>query len=101
MRARGITMPLLLGMPGPIDRTKLLSMATKIGVGESTRFLAKNKGFFARLAAPGGWTGQKFLEECATVADEARVAHRGPARLHLQPDRRDRGVAPGAAGATS
>lgn len=68
MRTRGITMPLLLGMPGPVDRTKLLSMATKIGVGESTRFLVKHKGTFARLAAPGGFTGQRFLEECATTA---------------------------------
>ena len=68
MRARGITQPVLLGMPGPIDRAKLLSMATKIGVGESTRFLSKNAGFFAKLAAPGGWTGQKFLESCSTVA---------------------------------
>jgi methylenetetrahydrofolate reductase (NADPH) len=65
MRARGITMPLLLGMPGPIERTKLLAMATKIGVGESTRFLAKHKGTFARLAAPGGFTGESFLEKCA------------------------------------
>jgi methylenetetrahydrofolate reductase (NADPH) len=68
MRGRGVTMPLLLGMPGPIDRAKLLTMATKIGVGESTRFLAKHKGTFARLAAPGGFTGQRFLEECAGVA---------------------------------
>jgi methylenetetrahydrofolate reductase (NADPH) len=68
MRGRGVTMPLLLGMPGPIDRAKLLTMATKIGVGESTRFLAKHKGTFARLAAPGGFTGQRFLEECAAVA---------------------------------
>ncbi len=65
MRKRGITMPLLLGIPGPVDRTKLLSMATKIGVGESTRFLAKNKGTFARLAAPGGFTGERFLEQVA------------------------------------
>ncbi len=65
MRGRGITMPLLLGMPGPVDRTKLLAMATRIGVGESTRFLAKHKGTFARLAAPGGFTGQRFLEQCA------------------------------------
>ena len=65
MRARGITMPLLLGIPGPVERTKLLAMATKIGVGESTRFLAKHKGTFARLAAPGGFTGEKFLEKCA------------------------------------
>jgi len=65
MRKRGITMPLLLGIPGPVDRTKLLTMATKIGVGESTRFLAKNKGTFARLAAPGGFTGERFLEKVA------------------------------------
>jgi methylenetetrahydrofolate reductase (NADPH) len=75
MRARGVTMPMLLGIPGPIDRTKLLSMATKIGVGDSTRFLAKHTGTFARLAAPGGFTGERFLERCAPVLarPEARV----------------------------
>jgi methylenetetrahydrofolate reductase (NADPH) len=67
MRSRGITLPLLLGIPGPIDRTKLLTMATKIGVGDSTRFLAKHKGTFARLAAPGGFTGERFLEQCAPL----------------------------------
>jgi methylenetetrahydrofolate reductase (NADPH) len=67
MRGRGVTMPVLLGIPGPIDRTKLLAMATKIGVGDSTRFLVKHKGTFARLAAPGGFTGERFLERCAPV----------------------------------
>jgi methylenetetrahydrofolate reductase (NADPH) len=65
MRKRGITMPLLLGIPGPVDRTRLLAMATKIGVGESTRFLVKHKGTLARLAAPGGFTGERFLEKVA------------------------------------
>ncbi len=65
MRTRGITLPLLVGLPGPIDRTKLLGMATKIGVGESTKFLAKNKRLFAGLAAPGGFTGERFLEQVA------------------------------------
>ena len=65
MRKRGITQPLLLGVPGPVDRAKLLAMAGKIGVGESTRFLVKHKGTFARLAAPGGFTGEKFLQKCA------------------------------------
>lgn len=67
MRGRGITMPLLVGIPGPVDRAKLLGMATKIGVGESTRFLAKHKGTFARLAAPGGFTGERFLAQCAAT----------------------------------
>ena len=88
MRKRGITMPLLLGIPGPVDRTKLLSMATKIGVGESTRFLAKNKGTFARLAAPGGFTGERFLEKVRARAVPAGDAGRGAARLHVQPGRR-------------
>ncbi|WP_207769197.1 methylenetetrahydrofolate reductase [Nocardioides currus] len=70
LRARGVTMPVLLGMPGPVERTKLLGMATKIGVGESTKFLAKNKGLFARLAAPGGFTGESFLEKCAPALGE-------------------------------
>jgi methylenetetrahydrofolate reductase (NADPH) len=65
MRKRGIAMPVLLGIPGPVDRAKLVSMAGKIGVGESTRFLVKHKGTFARLAAPGGFTGEKFLRKCA------------------------------------
>ena len=80
LRGRGITMPLLLGIPGPVDRTKLLSMATKIGVGESTRFLAKHKGTFARLAAPGGFTGERFLEKCAPALAEPRPLVEG---LHV------------------
>ena len=80
MRARGVTMPVLLGMPGPVDRTKLLAMASKIGVGESTRFLAKHKSTFARLAAPGGFTGQRFLEECAATASRPDAGIEG---LHI------------------
>lgn len=80
MRKRGITMPLLLGIPGPVDRTKLLTMATKIGVGESTRFLAKNKGTFARLAAPGGFTGERFLEKVAPALSPPEMLVEG---LHV------------------
>ena len=80
LRARGVTMPLLLGIPGPVDRTKLLGMATKIGVGESTKFLAKNKGVFARLAAPGGFTGETFLQRCAPALGEPRALVEG---LHV------------------
>ena len=55
-------------------------MATKIGVGESTRFLAKHKGTFARLAAPGGFTGESSCEKCAAALSAARAAVEG---LHV------------------
>ena len=80
MRGRGITLPLLLGIPGPVDRAKLLSMAGKIGVGESTRFLVKHRGTFARLAAPGGFTGEKFLLRCAAGLADPGL---GLAGLHV------------------
>jgi len=75
LRARGITLPLLVGMPGPVERAKLLGMATKIGVGESTRFLAKNTSVFARIATPGGYNPRRFLEKAAPDlgADDALV----------------------------
>ncbi len=75
MRARGITQPLFVGVPGPVDRAKLLGMATKIGVGESTRFLVKHRRTLTRLAAPGGFTGERFLDKLAPAfgAPEANV----------------------------
>jgi methylenetetrahydrofolate reductase (NADPH) len=53
LRRRGVRLPLLVGAPGPVERTKLLGMATKIGVGQSLRFLSKQRSVFARIAAPG------------------------------------------------
>jgi methylenetetrahydrofolate reductase (NADPH) len=76
MRHRGVTLPLLVGVPGPVDRAKLLAMATKIGVGESTRFLVKHRRTLTRLAAPGGFTGEQLLFRAARglSAPEANVA---------------------------
>jgi methylenetetrahydrofolate reductase (NADPH) len=80
LRARGVTLPLVIGLPGPVERTKLLAMATKIGVGESTRFLAKHKASFARIASPGGYSPDRFLERISgTLADPAAVVQ----GLHL------------------
>ena len=70
LRLRGIHLPLLLGVPGPVDRAKLLGMATKIGVGDSTRFLVKQRGLMTRLVAPGGFTGESFLTRCAPALGE-------------------------------
>ncbi|XVX21544.1 methylenetetrahydrofolate reductase [Actinomycetota bacterium] len=80
MRLRGIKLPLLLGLPGPIDRAKLLGMATKIGVGDSTRFLKKHVGLMARLTAPGGFTGERFLAQCAPTFGDPESVVEG---LHL------------------
>jgi methylenetetrahydrofolate reductase (NADPH) len=70
MRKRGITQPVLIGLPGPVERAKLLSMAGKIGVGQSMRFVKTHVSTFTRIAAPGGYSPEKFLDRLGrTVAD--------------------------------
>lgn len=80
IRARGTTMPLLIGMAGRVERAKLLAMASKIGVGESTRFLSKNKSTFARIAAPGGYNPQRFIERMVPVMAQPQAVVEG---LHV------------------
>jgi len=80
IRARGTTMPLLIGMAGRVERAKLLAMASKIGVGESTRFLSKNKSTFARIAAPGGYNPQRFIERMVPVIAQPQAVVEG---LHV------------------
>jgi methylenetetrahydrofolate reductase (NADH) len=64
IRQRGITLPLLVGLAGPVERTKLLAMATKIGVGDSTRYLTKNRSTVAKIAAPG-YSPERLLDKAA------------------------------------
>jgi methylenetetrahydrofolate reductase (NADPH) len=80
IRHRDITLPVHVGIAGPVQRAKLLAMATKIGVGESTRFLTKHASWFVRFAAPGGYAPERLL----TRSEEALSApSAGVAGLHL------------------
>jgi methylenetetrahydrofolate reductase (NADPH) len=80
VRARGVRTPILIGLVGPVDRGPLLKMATKIGVGESTKFLAKNRTMFARIMSPGGYEPMRFVTAVAAAASEPEANVAG---LHL------------------
>jgi methylenetetrahydrofolate reductase (NADPH) len=43
-RGNGLTIPVLVGMPGKVARTRLLEMSVRIGVGPSLAFLRKQRG---------------------------------------------------------
>ncbi|MFF8605577.1 5,10-methylenetetrahydrofolate reductase [Streptomyces sp. NPDC015346] len=80
IRRRDVTLPVHVGVAGPVQRAKLLATATKIGVGESTRFLTKHTSWFVRFAAPGGYAPERLLsrtEEFLTAPSA------GVAGLHL------------------
>jgi methylenetetrahydrofolate reductase (NADPH) len=80
VRRRDVTLPVHLGVAGPVQRAKLLSMAAKIGVGESTRFLTKHASWFLRFAAPGGYSPERLL---ARTEEALTAPSAGVAGLHL------------------
>ncbi len=45
---RGTKLPIHIGLPGPVPRTKLLRVSGQIGVGDSLRFLRRHKGWLRR-----------------------------------------------------
>jgi methylenetetrahydrofolate reductase (NADPH) len=75
VRDRGVTLPLHVGLAGPVDRTKLVGMATKIGIGESTRFISKHLSWMARMGTPGGYSPTRLLDRVGSslVAPESVV----------------------------
>ncbi|MEU5198972.1 5,10-methylenetetrahydrofolate reductase [Streptomyces scabiei] len=80
VRRRDVTLPVHVGVAGPVQRAKLLSMATKIGVGESTRFLTRHASWFVRFAAPGGYAPEKLLTRTEKALTDPAS---GVAGLHL------------------
>lgn len=79
VRDRGVTLPVHVGVPGPVDAGKLLRMATTIGIGDSVRFLRKQKNVFARIALPG-FSSDSFVDKVARLAAHERL---GICGLHL------------------
>jgi methylenetetrahydrofolate reductase (NADH) len=49
-RRQGLTLPLLIGMPGKVARTRLLEMSVRIGVGPSLAFVRKQRGLRSLLS---------------------------------------------------
>lgn len=77
-RARGFTVPIHLGVPGVVDRARLLSLGTRLGIGSSLRYLRKNSGAILRIFSPKSYDPNKLINPISRRADELNVA-----ALHL------------------
>jgi methylenetetrahydrofolate reductase (NADPH) len=80
IRARGVTLPLYVGLAGPAERTRLLRMAAVAGASESARFITRHPGWILRFWMPGGYSPDRFLERAAAVL---AAPDSGVAGLHL------------------
>jgi methylenetetrahydrofolate reductase (NADPH) len=80
IRARGVTLPLYLGLAGPVERTRLLKMAAVAGASESARFITRHPGWILRFWVPGGYSPDRLLDRAAAVITAPDA---GVAGLHL------------------
>jgi methylenetetrahydrofolate reductase (NADH) len=72
-RCDGLTMPVAVGVPGVVERGRLLKMGVRIGVGASLRYLRKNRAAMAALLAPGGYDPTDLVTAVASAAAELGV----------------------------
>jgi len=80
IRRKGIGLPVYVGLPGAVDRKKLLQVSLKVGVGDSARFLKKQAGLVGMLLKPGGYSPDELVERLAPYAGDE---HYDIAGLHL------------------
>lgn len=75
LRDRGVDLPIYVGMPGPVNRQKLIRISAGIGLGQSARFLQKQQGLW-RFFLPGAYNPTRLVRALGQSASTHQ------ARLH-------------------
>lgn len=75
----GVELPVYVGLPGPVNRQKLVRISANLGLGQSARFVRKQSGLLWRLLLPSGYRPNRFVRrlgtEVATVDSRIRGLH--------------------------
>ncbi|PZG23769.1 5,10-methylenetetrahydrofolate reductase [Nonomuraea aridisoli] len=76
----GVDLPIHVGMPGPVNRQKLMRISANIGLGPSARFLRKQRSLLWRFLLPGGHDPTKLARRLGAAASKTGGNLRG---LHI------------------
>jgi methylenetetrahydrofolate reductase (NADPH) len=68
VRAGGISMPVWIGLPGVIERSRLLQTSLRIGVGDSLRFLRRNPRAAAEMMRSAVYQPDQLVLKIAPLA---------------------------------
>jgi methylenetetrahydrofolate reductase (NADPH) len=69
MRREGMGLPVYIGMPGAVNRLRLLEVSLRVGVGDSVRYLRKHGSLVARLVRRGGYRPDTFTGNVSALLD--------------------------------
>jgi methylenetetrahydrofolate reductase (NADPH) len=76
---RGVNLPVVVGLPGAVDISRLLRVGLKVGVGDSLRYVRGNAAAARRLLRPG-YRPDGLVRKLAARADAGRCRIAG---LHI------------------
>lgn len=79
-RSRGITLPVVAGVPGAVDAGRLLRTSLRIGVGDSARFLRAHRPIAGKLLRPNGYRPVGLVRRLGAHVAAGRCAIDG---LHI------------------
>lgn len=72
-RNNGFKMPVQLGVPGVVDRTRLMTLGARVGVGASMRYLSKNRASVMKMLSPGGYDPTELVAGLANDAQSLNI----------------------------
>jgi methylenetetrahydrofolate reductase (NADPH) len=78
--AGGVGLPVHVGIPGPVNRQRLIRITAGLGLGQSARFLRAQRSLPWRLLLPGGYDPTRLAKRLATGAARTTTNIRG---LHI------------------
>lgn len=67
LRREGVMLPVWAGVAGAVPRTKLVLLATKIGVGSSLRFISSKGALGRKLFSGGSYQPETLIAEVASL----------------------------------
>jgi methylenetetrahydrofolate reductase (NADH) len=72
---RGTRLPIYVGIPGAVPRTKLMRVSTSIGLGASVRFLRRHRSWLSHAVRPGGFSPDPLIDglEAGLANPERRI----------------------------
>jgi methylenetetrahydrofolate reductase (NADPH) len=70
VRNAGVRLPIRVGIPGVVDPVRLASIAARIGVGTSLRFVMKNRTAIWRLLRPGMYKPTRLVKALQQKSEE-------------------------------
>jgi methylenetetrahydrofolate reductase (NADPH) len=80
IREAGVTLPVVVGLPGRVQRSKLAEISLQVGVGASLRYLARHRRELVALARSRSYDPTALVGAIAAHLDEPDLRLRG---VHL------------------